>query len=171
VLAAVKKAMSTYGTRTVTTVGHSLGAAISLLDAVSLSRRLPTGTTVKFFGYGLPRVGNPAFASYVDGSGIQVTHINNELDFGAPSGASLHTALLTALQSQSCPDASWVSLTRRARCTSSQLATGTHVRARITPRACASSVRCRISLKAMRAITTAHTDPYSSAAKRHARTR
>jgi hypothetical protein len=93
VLAAVQKAMSTYGTRTVTTVGHSLGAAISLLDAVSLSRRLPSGTTVKFFGYGLPRVGNPAFASYVDGSGIQVTHINNELDFGAPSGASLRTPL------------------------------------------------------------------------------
>jgi predicted lipase len=83
VLAAVQTVMSTYQTKTVTTVGHSLGAAISLLDAVYLKLHLPASTVVQFYGYGLPRVGNPAFASYVDGSGIKVTHINNEKDIGA----------------------------------------------------------------------------------------
>jgi predicted lipase len=83
VLAAVQTAMSTYKTNTVTTVGHSLGAAISLLDAVYLKLHLPASTVIQFYGYGLPRVGNPAFTAYVDGSGIKVTHINNEKDIGA----------------------------------------------------------------------------------------
>jgi predicted lipase len=56
VLAAVKKTMSTYGATSVITVGHSLGAAISLLDAVYLPLHLPTTTTFKSYFYGLPRV-------------------------------------------------------------------------------------------------------------------
>lgn len=66
--------MSTYGTTSVTMVGHSLGkirysytsklrlpelgpgAAITLLDSVYLPLWLPAGTTFKTVGYGLPRV-------------------------------------------------------------------------------------------------------------------
>ncbi|KAG2057508.1 alpha/beta-hydrolase [Suillus hirtellus] len=79
VLAAVESAMSTYGTTSVTMVGHSLGAAISLLDSVYLPLWLPAGTTFTTIGYGLPRVGNQAFADYVDAN-LHLTHINNEED-------------------------------------------------------------------------------------------
>lgn len=79
VLAAVESAMSTYGTKSVTMVGHSLGAAITLLDSVYLPLWLPAGTTFTTIGYGLPRVGNQAFANYVDAK-VHLTHINNKED-------------------------------------------------------------------------------------------
>ncbi|KAG1863549.1 Alpha/Beta hydrolase protein [Suillus subalutaceus] len=79
VLAAVESAMSTYSTTSVTMVGHSLGAAITLLDSVYLPLWLPAGTTFTTIGYGLPRVGNQAFANYVDAN-LHLTHINNEED-------------------------------------------------------------------------------------------
>ncbi|KAG2087533.1 Alpha/Beta hydrolase protein [Suillus discolor] len=79
VLAAVESAMSTYRTTSVTMVGHSLGAAITLLDSVYLPLWLPAGTTFRTIGYGLPRVGNQAFANYVDAN-LHLTHINNEED-------------------------------------------------------------------------------------------
>lgn len=55
ILSAVTTGIDTYGTNSVTTVGHSLGAAISLLDAVYLPLHI-SGLSIKFFGYGLPRV-------------------------------------------------------------------------------------------------------------------
>lgn len=66
VLAATQQALSTHGTNSVTIVGHSLGAAIALIDAIYLPLHLPSTTTFKFVGYSLPRVGNPAFADYLD---------------------------------------------------------------------------------------------------------
>ncbi|KAL7277102.1 hypothetical protein ACG7TL_008947 [Trametes sanguinea] len=79
VLSAVNTAISKFGASKVTLTGHSLGAAIALLDAVYLHLHLPQ-TTVKFIGYGLPRVGNQEFANYVDSLPISVTHINNKED-------------------------------------------------------------------------------------------
>ncbi|KAG6332031.1 hypothetical protein ID866_7058 [Astraeus odoratus] len=79
VLSAVQTAMSKYESTDVTMVGHSLGAAISLLDSVYLPLHLPAGTSFKTIGYGLPRVGNQAFADYVDAH-LHLTHINNEED-------------------------------------------------------------------------------------------
>ncbi|KAI9567106.1 Alpha/Beta hydrolase protein [Boletus coccyginus] len=79
VLAAVQKTMSEHGTTNITMVGHSLGAAITLLDSVYLPLWLPAGTTFQTIGYGLPRVGNQAFANYVDAN-LHLTHINNEED-------------------------------------------------------------------------------------------
>ncbi|KAF8837361.1 alpha/beta-hydrolase [Paxillus ammoniavirescens] len=79
VLSAVKTAMFKYNTTSVTMVGHSLGAAITLLDSVYLPLHLPAGTTFKTIGYGLPRVGNKAFANYVDVN-LHLTHINNLKD-------------------------------------------------------------------------------------------
>lgn len=78
-LAAVQTTMSKYGTTTVTVVGHSLGAAISLLDSVYLPLHLPSGTSFQTITYGLPRVGNQAFANYVDAN-LHLTHINNKED-------------------------------------------------------------------------------------------
>lgn len=63
-LAAVKKAQAGTGANHVVITGHSLGAAIALLDAVYLPLHLPADTTFETTVFGLPRVGNPAFATY-----------------------------------------------------------------------------------------------------------
>lgn len=70
----------------VTLVGHSLGAALALLDAVFLPLHLPATTSFKIIGYGMPRVGNQAFADYVDAhitalaGGTGLTRITNKED-------------------------------------------------------------------------------------------
>jgi len=79
VFGAVQTGLKQHNVNSVTFVGHSLGAAISLLDAVSLKVRLPS-TTVKFYGFGLPRVGNQAFANYVDAHLSSFSRITNLKD-------------------------------------------------------------------------------------------
>lgn len=79
ILSAVQSGLSRYGGSHVTVTGHSLGAAIALLDSVYLPLHI-SGITVTFIGYGLPRVGNQDFANYVDAQPISVTHINNKED-------------------------------------------------------------------------------------------
>ncbi len=55
-----------------------VGAALSLLDAMYLPLHLPD-PMYRFVGYGLPRVGNQAFADYMDDTyGTQLNHINNK---------------------------------------------------------------------------------------------
>ncbi|KAJ7132261.1 lipase [Mycena epipterygia] len=78
VLAAVQVGLSKFGVKKVTLVGHGLGAALSLLDSVYLPLHL-TGVTFQSILYGLPRVGNQAFANYAS-IGNTVTHINNKKD-------------------------------------------------------------------------------------------
>lgn len=80
VLAAVKAAMAAHGTTKVTLASHSLGAALSLLDAVYLQLHLPASTSIKYVGYGVPRVGNPAWAKWTDAHVTDLTHINNKQD-------------------------------------------------------------------------------------------
>ena len=82
ILSAVQKTLSAHGSASsVTVVGHSLGAALALLDGLYLSINLPNAE-VRVIGYGMPRVGNQAFANWVDSSRLsgQVTHINNKED-------------------------------------------------------------------------------------------
>jgi len=79
VLAAVQIAIVENNATQVTTVGHSLGAAIALLDVMYLPLHIK-GVSFKMIGYGMPRVGNHAFADYVDAN-LNVTHINNKKDF------------------------------------------------------------------------------------------
>ncbi|KAI0258641.1 Alpha/Beta hydrolase protein [Gloeopeniophorella convolvens] len=79
VLSAVQTTLDAHNANTVTIVGHSLGAAIALLDSVYLPLHLPTDVNVRSITYGLPRVGNQAFADYVDAH-LNLTHINNEED-------------------------------------------------------------------------------------------
>jgi predicted lipase len=81
ILSAVQKTLSTRNLSSVTVVGHSLGAALALLDGVFFSLQLPENVTVKVTSYGMPRVGNQAFADFVDSqlSG-RVTHVNNQED-------------------------------------------------------------------------------------------
>jgi len=79
VLSAVQTAMTRYGTTRVTIVGHSLGGAIALIDSVYLPLHLPAGTIFRTITYGLPRVGNQAFADYIDAQ-TSLTHTNNKHD-------------------------------------------------------------------------------------------
>ncbi|KAG8713935.1 hypothetical protein FRC09_018166 [Ceratobasidium sp. 395] len=78
-LAAIKKAMLERSTSLVTLTGHSLGGAITLIDALYLSINLPAAT-LKVVTHGMPRVGNPAFATLMDSRIKDLTHINNEKD-------------------------------------------------------------------------------------------
>ncbi|KAK0220861.1 alpha/beta-hydrolase [Armillaria nabsnona] len=78
VLSSVKTAMSRFSTTSVTVVGHSLGGAIALLDGVYLDLQLPTAS-VSVISYGMPRVGNQAFADYVDAH-VNVSHVSNKKD-------------------------------------------------------------------------------------------
>ncbi|PIL27078.1 hypothetical protein GSI_10217 [Ganoderma sinense ZZ0214-1] len=80
VIAAVEQALSQHSTKKVTVVGHSMGAAVALLDAIYLSLHLSSDVTVRYIGYSSPRVGNQAFADYVDTRGMSVTRINNKQD-------------------------------------------------------------------------------------------
>ncbi|KAF8651855.1 hypothetical protein AX16_004629 [Volvariella volvacea WC 439] len=78
ILSAVRTAISQHSATRVTIVGHSLGAAIALLDGVYLPLHI-SGVSFRVIGYGMPRVGNQAFADYVD-SHLSLTHINNKKD-------------------------------------------------------------------------------------------
>ncbi|KAF5379498.1 hypothetical protein D9615_006485 [Tricholomella constricta] len=78
VLASVKTALQQSGFNQVTIVGHSLGAALAVLDGVYLPLNLP-GVNFRTIGYGMPRVGNQAFAGYVDAN-VPLTRITNKND-------------------------------------------------------------------------------------------
>ncbi|TBU54205.1 hypothetical protein BD310DRAFT_951591 [Dichomitus squalens] len=80
-----------------------IGAAIGLLDSVFLPLHLPSTVATRFVGYGLPRVGNEAFANYVDAQyqKVSVTHINNREDIipilpGAHSDTTTRPARFTS---------------------------------------------------------------------------
>ncbi|KAH9074956.1 hypothetical protein EDB83DRAFT_2515827 [Lactarius deliciosus] len=75
VLSAVQDVTSKYNATSVPTVGHSLGAAHSLLDGVYIRPQLPADISVKAILYGLPRIGKQHWANFVDAH--LVTHVNN----------------------------------------------------------------------------------------------
>lgn len=79
VLAQVKSALAAHPGSAVLTVGHSLGAAISLLDALYLKKQLPSNS-VKSIVFGQPRTGDKAFANAVDANLPGFVHINNGRD-------------------------------------------------------------------------------------------
>ena len=59
----------------------SPGAALALLDSVFLRLQQPTTISVKFVGYGVSRIGNKAWADFVDAQLLgNATHINNKHD-------------------------------------------------------------------------------------------
>ncbi|EIW57887.1 lipase [Trametes versicolor FP-101664 SS1] len=80
ILQAVQTGLIKFNAKKVTVTGHSLGAAVGLLDAMFLRLHVPADVMVRFIGYALPRVGNQAFADFVDDSGVQVVYINNKKD-------------------------------------------------------------------------------------------
>ncbi|KAJ7468990.1 alpha/beta-hydrolase [Mycena latifolia] len=66
VLGAVKQVQAQVPDASILVTGHSLGAAISLLDAIFLKQQLPSNTSIEVVGFGRPRVGNTVFANWVD---------------------------------------------------------------------------------------------------------
>ena len=81
VIDVVESLLNEYQSASVTVVGYSLGAAIALLDGVFLRLQLPPQIEIKVIGFGMPRVGNQNFASFVDAilpNGV--VHINNMMD-------------------------------------------------------------------------------------------
>ncbi|KAF5319026.1 hypothetical protein D9611_012729 [Ephemerocybe angulata] len=78
VLRAVKAGMGKYKTKSVTVVGHSLGAGIAIIESGQLAAQIP-GAKIETIAFSSPRVGNPAFAKYVS-SRAKITRINNMSD-------------------------------------------------------------------------------------------
>lgn len=79
ILAAVKQAMSRFGSNSVVVTGHSLGAALALLDGLYLTVQLPN-TVVGTVDFASPRVGNSYFANYIDARMKLVQHVGNKQD-------------------------------------------------------------------------------------------
>jgi len=81
VLQAAGALIQQYPDAAVTVVGFSLGATIALLDGVLFRMLLDPTTEVRVVAYGMPRIGNQAFAGFVDAIlPGKVKHINNKRD-------------------------------------------------------------------------------------------
>ena len=65
IFTAVEKYKKEKNEKRVTVIGHSLGAAMGLLCAMDIELRMDGGL-YKTYLFGLPRLGNPTFASFVD---------------------------------------------------------------------------------------------------------
>ncbi|VDC05154.1 unnamed protein product [Peniophora sp. CBMAI 1063] len=112
IFAAVQQGLSSSGYSKVLVTGHSLGAAISSLDALMLSMRLDSSIDITTTTFGTPRGGNQAFADLIDsriGSAYSyVTHANDPVprvpptafDYVHPSG-EVH--IISSSQTVSCP--------------------------------------------------------------------
>ncbi|KAL1746148.1 alpha/beta-hydrolase [Schizophyllum fasciatum] len=79
VLTAVRKLLDSKDTKTITTVGHSLGGALAELDSVFLKLNIPDAT-VNVVTFGKPRVGNEAWAEFVDSTVDSFKRVDNKHD-------------------------------------------------------------------------------------------
>ncbi|PIL34143.1 hypothetical protein GSI_03854 [Ganoderma sinense ZZ0214-1] len=81
VLSTVQSALKSTGSKKVLVVGHSLGAAIASIDGMMLKMKLDPRIAVTTTVFGLPRVGNKAWADLVDRTlGASFTHVTNQDD-------------------------------------------------------------------------------------------
>ena len=81
ILNAVKSILLIQGiTTSITPIGHGYGGAFALLDSIYLPVHLPSGPATRTITYGMPRVGNKAFADYVDSRDSNLHRIINRHD-------------------------------------------------------------------------------------------
>ncbi|KAI0071575.1 alpha/beta-hydrolase [Panus rudis PR-1116 ss-1] len=80
VLSTVQSALASTKYNRVLVTGHSLGAAVATLDAHMLKMNLPSTVEINAVLFGLPRVGNEAFASMTDASFPTFSRITNQDD-------------------------------------------------------------------------------------------
>lgn len=76
----MKTALAEFHADSVTVVGHSAGGAVALLDAVFLSAQPSVNVAINAITFGMPRVGNKAFADFVDRR-ISIVRVINKEDF------------------------------------------------------------------------------------------
>ncbi|KAI0642876.1 alpha/beta-hydrolase [Trametes meyenii] len=81
VLSTVQSALKSTGSKKVLVTGHSLGAAIASIDAMMLRMTLDKSVSLTATVFGLPRVGNQAWADLVDSTlGSSFTYVTNQDD-------------------------------------------------------------------------------------------
>ncbi|KAM5532581.1 hypothetical protein V8D89_013787 [Ganoderma adspersum] len=81
VLSTVQSALNSTGSKKVLVVGHSLGAAVASIDGMMLKMKLNPSIAITTTVFGLPRVGNKAWADLVDQTlGSSFTHVTNQDD-------------------------------------------------------------------------------------------
>jgi predicted lipase len=80
VLAAVQGALSDKKASKVLVHGHSLGAAIAMMDSLMLSLNLDSSVPISTTVFGLPRGGNQAYADLLD----QHVRFHTHAELGAP---------------------------------------------------------------------------------------
>ncbi|KAG6809566.1 hypothetical protein H0H92_015749 [Tricholoma furcatifolium] len=81
VLAGVQAGLSSKGASKVLVTGHSLGAAIAMMDAMMLHQDLDPSVQLTTTVFGLPRGGNPAWADLVDATlGSTMGYMTNQND-------------------------------------------------------------------------------------------
>ncbi|KAF8757630.1 Alpha beta-hydrolase [Rhizoctonia solani] len=80
ILAGVKSLLSAHSATKVLAIGHSLGGAIATLDALYFRINLPPTVSIKAVTFGLPRVGNQAFADLIDSQITDFSYVTNEKD-------------------------------------------------------------------------------------------
>ncbi|CUA77084.1 Lipase [Rhizoctonia solani] len=78
-LTAVQALKTKYPSASITLVGLGHGGAISFLDAIYFKLHIP-GVVIKVVTHGMPRVGNQAFANYIDSNLSDVSRITNMKD-------------------------------------------------------------------------------------------
>ncbi|KAG6829474.1 hypothetical protein H0H87_011346, partial [Tephrocybe sp. NHM501043] len=80
-LAGVKTGLASTGASKVLVTGHSLGAAVAMMDAIMLHQELDPSLQITTTVFGLPRGGNAAWADLVDATlADTMTHITNQND-------------------------------------------------------------------------------------------
>ncbi|KZW00038.1 lipase class 3 family protein [Exidia glandulosa HHB12029] len=79
ILPAVQQTMADYNTTSVILAGHSLGAALSVLDGIALKIAMPDAS-FRIATFGQPRLGNKAFADYVDAHFPGTIRMTNKRD-------------------------------------------------------------------------------------------
>ncbi|KAI0356282.1 alpha/beta-hydrolase [Trametes cingulata] len=81
VLSTVQSALKSTGSKSVLVTGHSLGAAVASIDAMMLRMQLDPSVSLTAVVFGLPRVGNQAWADLVDSMlGSSFVHVTNQND-------------------------------------------------------------------------------------------
>ncbi|KAI9029626.1 Alpha/Beta hydrolase protein [Phycomyces nitens] len=85
VLSTMFKEISAYPDYKIVVTGHSLGAATAVLAALDLFQRDDrfNSKNLSIITYGEPRVGNPAFAYYMTGTGIRHDRVVHKQDLVA----------------------------------------------------------------------------------------
>ncbi|KAF8519898.1 alpha/beta-hydrolase [Hysterangium stoloniferum] len=80
ILGNITAALQSFGVSKVQVHGHSLGAAVAVMDAVFLRQHLDPSVSISTVVFGLPRSGNQAWADFVDQNAPGLVHVHNRND-------------------------------------------------------------------------------------------